>query len=308
MRRRGRAHAGHRPGDGARLRDGREAGHRPRPGAGAVRRSAVEQEDRGVPHRHRPVAGRREAGVRGGRHRPAQRVPVGVLLPHAAVLRAGGRPRRARAQRARERHGVPARRASAAGAGRQPWRRSATTSCGHRPREAGSTTSCWSASSPSPAPPTSPPSTRRRSSRTCCRAAGRSPRSSPGGRGVPGPAGPAHPEQTAVPARRPRRGAAAPSPGDLFDEMEEALGATSWRDVDALRREVHQLVGQLASRSGAGTPRSTSRSARRCRARRPPRRRSRSSRSAATGCWAASADGTLPGPARRPLGWPRATR
>ena len=32
--------------------------------------------------------------------------------------------------------------------------------------------------------------------------------------------------------------------------MEEALGTTSWRDVDALRREVHQLVGQLASRSG----------------------------------------------------------
>ena len=39
-------------------------------------------------------------------------------------------------------------------------------------------------------------------------------------------------------------------PGTLFDEMEEALESTSWRDVDALRREVHQLVGQLASRSG----------------------------------------------------------
>ncbi len=32
--------------------------------------------------------------------------------------------------------------------------------------------------------------------------------------------------------------------------MAEALESTSWRDVDSLRREVHQLVGQLASRSG----------------------------------------------------------
>jgi superfamily II DNA or RNA helicase len=39
-------------------------------------------------------------------------------------------------------------------------------------------------------------------------------------------------------------------PGTLFEEMEEALDPTSWRDVDALRREVHQLVGQLAGRSG----------------------------------------------------------
>lgn len=39
-------------------------------------------------------------------------------------------------------------------------------------------------------------------------------------------------------------------PGTLFDELEEALAPTSWRDVDALRREVHQLVGQWAGRTG----------------------------------------------------------
>ena len=39
-------------------------------------------------------------------------------------------------------------------------------------------------------------------------------------------------------------------PASLFDEMEEALEPTSWRDVDSLRREVHALVGQLAGRTG----------------------------------------------------------
>jgi superfamily II DNA or RNA helicase len=40
-------------------------------------------------------------------------------------------------------------------------------------------------------------------------------------------------------------------PATLFDEMEEALDdQASWRDVDTLRREVHQLVGQWAGRSG----------------------------------------------------------
>ena len=116
--RRRRAHAGDGHRDRAGVRRRRQAGHRPRPGARAVRRPAVEQEDRGLPHRHRPLAGGREAGVRGSRHRPAQRLPVGVLLPHAAVLRPGGRPRRARAQRPRERHRVPAGRAAAAGPGR----------------------------------------------------------------------------------------------------------------------------------------------------------------------------------------------
>ena len=40
-------------------------------------------------------------------------------------------------------------------------------------------------------------------------------------------------------------------PATLFDELEddEASGAATWRDVDALRREVHGLVGQWASRS-----------------------------------------------------------
>ena len=40
-------------------------------------------------------------------------------------------------------------------------------------------------------------------------------------------------------------------PATLFDEMEEALGSTTtWRDLDSLRREVHQLVGQFAGRTG----------------------------------------------------------
>jgi len=39
-------------------------------------------------------------------------------------------------------------------------------------------------------------------------------------------------------------------PASLFDELEEALEPTSWRDVDSLRKEVHELVGRLAGRSG----------------------------------------------------------
>ena len=39
-------------------------------------------------------------------------------------------------------------------------------------------------------------------------------------------------------------------PASLFDEMEEALEPSSWRDVDSLRKEVHELVGRLAGRSG----------------------------------------------------------
>jgi superfamily II DNA or RNA helicase len=40
-------------------------------------------------------------------------------------------------------------------------------------------------------------------------------------------------------------------PDSLFDELEAAVEASaSWRDVDALRREVHQLVGQWAGRTG----------------------------------------------------------
>lgn len=40
-------------------------------------------------------------------------------------------------------------------------------------------------------------------------------------------------------------------PATLFDEMEEAIDtAASWRDLDSLRREVHQLVGQWAGRTG----------------------------------------------------------
>ncbi len=39
-------------------------------------------------------------------------------------------------------------------------------------------------------------------------------------------------------------------PVSLFEEMEEALEPTSWRDVDALRKEVHELVGRLAGRTG----------------------------------------------------------
>ena len=40
-------------------------------------------------------------------------------------------------------------------------------------------------------------------------------------------------------------------PASLFDEMTEALDEpSSWRDVDSLRKEVHELVGRLAGRSG----------------------------------------------------------
>jgi superfamily II DNA or RNA helicase len=39
-------------------------------------------------------------------------------------------------------------------------------------------------------------------------------------------------------------------PVGLFDEMNDALSLTSWRDLDTLRRELHQLVGQFAGRSG----------------------------------------------------------
>jgi superfamily II DNA or RNA helicase len=39
-------------------------------------------------------------------------------------------------------------------------------------------------------------------------------------------------------------------PATLFDEMTDALEPTSWRDLDAMRQEIHQLVGQLAGRSG----------------------------------------------------------
>lgn len=39
-------------------------------------------------------------------------------------------------------------------------------------------------------------------------------------------------------------------PATLFDEMDEALETTTWRDLDTLRREVHGLVGQLAGRTG----------------------------------------------------------
>lgn len=39
-------------------------------------------------------------------------------------------------------------------------------------------------------------------------------------------------------------------PMGLFDEMSEAIEPSSWRDVDGLRREVHELVGRLAGRTG----------------------------------------------------------
>lgn len=39
-------------------------------------------------------------------------------------------------------------------------------------------------------------------------------------------------------------------PVTLFDEMTEALEPTSWRDLDLMRKEIHQLVGQFAGRSG----------------------------------------------------------
>jgi superfamily II DNA or RNA helicase len=40
------------------------------------------------------------------------------------------------------------------------------------------------------------------------------------------------------------------APFTLFEEMNDALELTSWRDLDSMRKEIHQLVGQLAGRSG----------------------------------------------------------
>ncbi|MBI1349674.1 MAG: DEAD/DEAH box helicase [Actinomycetales bacterium] len=58
------------------------------------------------------------------------------------------------------------------------------------------------------------------------------------------------PEQTAVLLASRDAELRKARPISLFDEMDQALEPDSWRDVDSLRKEVHELVGRLAGRSG----------------------------------------------------------
>ena len=251
----------HRPGLGAGVRHAAQADHRRGAHRRAVRREDRVEEDRGLHRLRRPLDGRRADGVRGRRRAAAGRRRLRDDHLDAAVLRPGGGPVRAGPGPRRDRVGVPAVGALAAGVRRRAGARSATTcsAAGSTPRTTSSPPRprC----SPGRRPGSRPPTTcsgrsrrwaRRPSSTRCSSTARVRPRRR-GARRVRGGDGlPRHP--------RPARARPGPRPAAPAPERPSAAGRRGADPVadrsprtsssPSLRRELNGLVAAWHHRTG----------------------------------------------------------